>query len=83
MRRFNIRRVGEFYGATEGNSSVGKLKNPKFLGPDASEFGFFNCEVSLKCFEFCIGMNFRETEFYLLGILGDADIFGKLRIFGN
>ena len=24
VRRFNIKRVGEFYGATEGNSSVGK-----------------------------------------------------------
>ena len=23
VRRFNIKRVGEFYGATEGNSSVG------------------------------------------------------------
>ena len=25
VRRFNIPRVGEFYGATEGNSSVGML----------------------------------------------------------
>ena len=24
VRRFNIKRIGEFYGATEGNSSVGK-----------------------------------------------------------
>ena len=30
VRRFNIKRVGEFYGATEGNSSVGKLRNSLF-----------------------------------------------------
>ena len=29
VRRFNIPRVGEFYGATEGNSSVGMLFTPK------------------------------------------------------
>ena len=26
VTRFNIQRIGEFYGATEGNSSVGKFK---------------------------------------------------------
>lgn len=29
VRRFNIPRVGEFYGATEGNSSVGMLFTQK------------------------------------------------------
>ena len=29
VRRFNIKRIGEFYGATEGNSSVGKNRKEK------------------------------------------------------